>query len=147
MRAWTMEKRQFWSRALAIALVVGLGFTTEFAKSDLGGVAFAGLLTTIYLGGIQFFPRTDERLHMLALLGRIGIGVTAVVLCGRNETLRRSLTEAGERPRACQVRQARNAPPPGYGREVREQTRGRTAEQEAHQPPATLGARPAGGPQ
>jgi len=66
--------------ALTIALVVGLGFTADFAKSDLGGVAFAGLLTAIYLCGIEFFPRTDERLHAIALLGGIGIGVTAIVL-------------------------------------------------------------------
>ena len=65
---------------LTIALVFGLGFTADFAKTDLGGVAFAGLLTAIYLCGIKFFPRTDERLHIVALLGGIGIGVTAVVL-------------------------------------------------------------------
>jgi len=59
--------------ALTIALVVGLGFTADFAKSDLGSVAFAGLLTAIYLCGIEFFPRTDERLHAIALLGVIGI--------------------------------------------------------------------------
>ena len=65
---------------LTIALVFGLGFTADFAKTDLGSVAFAGLLTAIYLCGIKFFPRTDERLHIVALLGGIGIGVTAVVL-------------------------------------------------------------------
>ena len=65
---------------LTIALVFGLGFTADFAKTDLGGVAFAGLLTAIYLCGIKFFPRTDERLHIVALLGGIGIGVTAVML-------------------------------------------------------------------
>ena len=65
---------------LTIALLFGLGFTADFAKTDLGGVAFAGLLTAIYLCGIKFFPRTDERLHIVALLGGIGIGVTAVVL-------------------------------------------------------------------
>src|SRR5205823_9360437 len=65
---------------LTIALVFGLGFTADFAKSDLGGVAFAGLLTAIYLCGIKFFPRTDDRLHTVALLGGVGIGVTAIVL-------------------------------------------------------------------
>ena len=65
---------------LTIALVFGLGFTADFAKTDLGGVAFAGLLTAIYLCGIKFFPRTDKRLHIVALLGGIGIGVTAIVL-------------------------------------------------------------------
>ena len=65
---------------MTIALAFGLGFTTGFAKTDLGGVAFAGLMTAIYLCGIKFFPRTDERLHIVALLGGIGIGITAIVL-------------------------------------------------------------------
>jgi uncharacterized membrane protein len=65
---------------LTIALVFGLGLTADFAKTDLGCVAFAGLLTAIYLAGIKFFQRTDERLHIVALLGGIGIGVTAIVL-------------------------------------------------------------------
>ena len=65
---------------MPIALAFGLGFTAGFAKTDLGAVAFAGLMTAIYLCGIKFFPRTDERLHIVALLGGIGIGVTAIVL-------------------------------------------------------------------
>jgi uncharacterized membrane protein len=65
---------------MTIALVFGMGFTADFAKSDLGPVAFAGLMTLIYLCGMKFFPRTGERLHTVALLGGIGIGVTAIVL-------------------------------------------------------------------
>ena len=65
---------------LAVATIFGLGVTAEFTKADLGAIAFAGLLTTIYLCGIKFFPRTDERLHIIALLGGIGIGITAIVL-------------------------------------------------------------------
>ena len=65
---------------LALATMFGLGVTAEFAKADLGTIAFAGLLTTIYLCGIKFFPRTDERLHTIALLGGIGIGITTIVL-------------------------------------------------------------------
>jgi uncharacterized membrane protein len=65
---------------IVIALTFGLGFTTDFAKSDLGPLAFAGLFTAIYLAGIKFFPRNDDRLHIAALLGGIGIGVTAIVL-------------------------------------------------------------------
>src|SRR5207253_1271317 len=52
----------------------------DFTKADLGGIAFAGLVTVIYLCGIKFFPQRDERLHIVALLGGIGVGVTAVVL-------------------------------------------------------------------
>jgi hypothetical protein len=66
--------------ALVLALTFGVGFTTEFAKSDLGAVAFAGLFSAIYLAGMQFFPANGERLHMIALLGGIGVGVTAIVL-------------------------------------------------------------------
>ena len=65
---------------LALASVVGLGSTAGFTKSDLGTVAYAGMFTTIYLAGMRFFPRTDERLSPVALIGGIGIGVTAVVL-------------------------------------------------------------------
>jgi len=65
---------------MTIVLVFGLGFTADFAKSDLGGVAFAGLLTAIYLCGMKLFPRTDGRLHSVTLLGGIGIGVTAIIL-------------------------------------------------------------------
>jgi uncharacterized membrane protein len=79
------QDRDGWGTAflvivLALASVVGLGFTAEFAKSNLGNVAFAGLLTTIYLCGIKFFPRENGRLSALAILGGIGIGVTAIVL-------------------------------------------------------------------
>ena len=63
-----------------IAAACGLGFTADFVKADLGGIAFAGLFVAIYLCGIKFFPRTDERLHIVALLGGIGVGVTAIVL-------------------------------------------------------------------
>ena len=65
---------------MALASVIGLGFSAEFTKSDLGSIAFAGLLTAIYLAGMKFFPRTDERLPAVALLGGIGVGVTAIVL-------------------------------------------------------------------
>src|SRR5205085_12553848 len=66
--------------ALSVAAVFGLGFTAEFAKADLGGIAFAGLFAAIYLCAIKFFPRTDERLHVVALFGGIGVGITAIVL-------------------------------------------------------------------
>ena len=65
---------------MAIAAAFGLGFTADLAKTDLGGIAIAGLVTLIYLWGIKFFPVTNERLHVVALLGGIGIGVVAVVL-------------------------------------------------------------------
>ncbi len=65
---------------LVIAATFGLGLTADFVKADLGGIAFAGLFATIYLCGIKFFPRPGERLHVIALLGGIGIGVTAIVL-------------------------------------------------------------------
>ena len=66
--------------ALTLAAVFGLGSTAEFAKANVGGIAFAGLFAAIYLCGIKFFPRTDERLHVIALLGGIAVGITAIVL-------------------------------------------------------------------
>jgi uncharacterized membrane protein len=66
--------------ALTVAAIFGLGLTADFAKTDLGGIAFAGLFAAIYLCGIKFFPRTDGRLHIVALLGGVAIGVTAIVL-------------------------------------------------------------------
>ena len=65
---------------MTISLVFGVGFTADFATSDLGPLAFAGFFTLIYLCGIKFFPRPHERLHVIALLGGIGIGVTAIIL-------------------------------------------------------------------
>src|SRR5262249_45624698 len=54
--------------------------TADYAKANLGGVGYAGLMATIYLCGMRFFPRPDERLSALALVGGIGIGITAIVL-------------------------------------------------------------------
>ena len=68
------------SIVLVVALTFAIGFTADFAKSDLGCVAFAGFVTAIYLAGIKFFPRRGEHLHVVALLGGIGVGVTAIVL-------------------------------------------------------------------
>ena len=65
---------------LALASIVALGFTADYAKANLGGVGYAGLMATIYLCGMRFFPRTDERLSALAFVGGIGIGITAIVL-------------------------------------------------------------------
>ncbi len=80
LRERASRQTTFLSILLAGALAVGLGFTANFTKAGLGNVAFAGLFTAIYFCGMKFFPRTGERLHLVALLGGIGIGVTAVVL-------------------------------------------------------------------
>src|SRR5262249_49722740 len=64
--------------------------------------------------------------------------------CGCLTMLRRGLTEAGEWHRGYHGRQTRDAPPPGHRREVGEQSRGRTTEQEAYQQPATRWAGTAG---
>jgi uncharacterized membrane protein len=65
---------------MLLTSVMALGLTADFSKAGLGCIAFAGLLTAIYLCGMKFFPRQDERLHTVALLGGIGLGVTAIVL-------------------------------------------------------------------
>src|SRR3954468_23625607 len=67
------------SMLMAITAAIGLGVTAEFSRANLGGLAFAGLATTIYVCGIIFFPR-DDRLHPVTFLGGLGIGIVAVVL-------------------------------------------------------------------
>jgi hypothetical protein len=44
-------------------------------------VAFAGFFAAVYICGIEFFPATDSgRLHLLALLAGVAIGVMTIVL-------------------------------------------------------------------
>lgn len=71
--------------ALSILLVgaaaIGLGFVATLAQSNLGGIAFGGLFTVVYLCGMRFFHSVEsQRLHPLVLLGGFGIGVTTIVL-------------------------------------------------------------------
>src|SRR6266478_2294044 len=42
-------------------------------------IPYAGLATAIYLCGIKFFPQPAGRLHLLALLGGVAIGVVTIV--------------------------------------------------------------------
>jgi uncharacterized membrane protein len=71
----------FLSILLVAATAIGLGCTAELTRANLGGVAYAGLFTSIYLCGMRFFPRGEgQRLHPLSLVGGLGIGVTAIVL-------------------------------------------------------------------
>lgn len=65
---------------LALAAVFGVGATAEFADANVGGIAYAGLATAIYLCGIKLFPQQPGRLHPLAVFGGIAIGVVAIVL-------------------------------------------------------------------
>lgn len=63
------------------AAAIGLGFTAEATRANLGGVAFAGLCAGVYLYGLQLFQGSEEkRLHPLAFLGGLGIGITAITL-------------------------------------------------------------------
>ncbi len=66
---------------LALASIIALGFTAEYAKADARRRRFrrpdGDNLCSL---GIKIFPRPDERLSALALLGGVGIGVTAIVL-------------------------------------------------------------------
>ncbi len=65
---------------VALAAMFGVGATAEFADANVGAIAYAGLATAIYLCGIKFFPQPAGRLHLLALLGGIAIGVVTIVL-------------------------------------------------------------------
>ena len=70
-------------RTLSVALVAagafGLGSTVDFARTDAGAVAFAGFFALIYLVGMMWQEK-GESLNALALLGGLGIAVTALVL-------------------------------------------------------------------
>jgi uncharacterized membrane protein len=65
---------------LALAALFGVGATADFADANIGGITYAGLATGIYLCGIKFFPQQAGRLHPLALVGGIAIGIVAIVL-------------------------------------------------------------------
>lgn len=66
---------------LAAAAAIGLGFTADFSKANLGVLAFAGFFATTYICGIEFFPTANSgRLHFLALLAGVAIGVMTIVL-------------------------------------------------------------------
>jgi uncharacterized membrane protein len=65
---------------LSLAALFGLGATAEFANANVGAMAYAGLATAIYLCGIKFFPQPAGRLHPLAVVGGIAIGVVTIVL-------------------------------------------------------------------
>src|SRR5437899_1546872 len=60
---------------VALAALFGVGATAEFAAANVGVIAYAGLSTAIYLCGIKLFPQPPGRLHPLAVLGGIAIGV------------------------------------------------------------------------
>ena len=66
---------------LAATAALGLAFTAGFSKTNFGILAFAGLFALVYLCGIEFFLSSkNDRLHPLALLGGIAIGVMTIVL-------------------------------------------------------------------
>ncbi len=65
---------------MALAALFGVGATAEFADANVGVIAYAGLSTAIYLCGMKLFPQPSGRLHLLAVLGGIAIGVVAIVL-------------------------------------------------------------------
>ena len=65
---------------LALAALFGVGATAKFADANVGVIAYAGLGAAIYLCGMKLFPQPPGRLHPLAVLGGIAIGVVAIVL-------------------------------------------------------------------
>lgn len=66
---------------LAAVAALGLAFTGDFAHANFGTLAFAGFFAAVYICGIEFFPAADSgRLHLLALLAGVAIGVMTIVL-------------------------------------------------------------------
>lgn len=71
---------------LTVAAAIGLGFTAESTRANLGGLAYTGLFAGIYLCGIKFFQDPEhEHLHALSLIGGLGVGITAIVLSFESE--------------------------------------------------------------
>jgi len=67
--------------ALAVVSAMGLGYTGDFAQANFGILAFAGFFAAVYICGIEFFAATESgRLHLLALLAGVSIGVMTIVL-------------------------------------------------------------------
>jgi uncharacterized membrane protein len=65
---------------LLLAMTIGLGFTAEATGANIGAIAFAGLFGAAYLLGMNLSEDMSSRVHPIALLAGIGIGVTAIVL-------------------------------------------------------------------
>ena len=66
---------------LAATTALGLAFTADFTKANFAILAFAGFFALVYLCGIEFFGSAQStRLHPLALLGGLAIGVMTIVL-------------------------------------------------------------------
>jgi hypothetical protein len=66
---------------LIFTATIGLAFTAEFTGANIGALAFAGLFAAAYLCGMKFFPAEEsQRLHPLALIGGLGVGIIAIVL-------------------------------------------------------------------
>jgi uncharacterized membrane protein len=66
---------------LATVAAIGLGYTGDFARANIGILAFAGFFTAVYICGIEFFPAANSgRLHILTLLAGVAIGVMTIVL-------------------------------------------------------------------
>jgi hypothetical protein len=60
---------------------MGLGYTGDFAKANIGILAFAGFFAAVYISGIEFFPAANSgRLHLLALLAGVAIGAMTIGL-------------------------------------------------------------------
>ncbi|MFL6526716.1 MAG: DUF2157 domain-containing protein [Chthoniobacterales bacterium] len=71
--------------AFVIAAAVGLGVTAEYTHANLGLIAFAGLFTLTYLGGMELFRENGEdHVPLLALLGGVAVGVMAIVITFRD---------------------------------------------------------------
>jgi uncharacterized membrane protein len=64
-----------------LAAAAGLGFTVESTRANLGGIAFSGLFAAAYLLGMKFLRDAgSQQLPAVAVLGGIGVGITAIVL-------------------------------------------------------------------
>ena len=68
------------SLALMAASAIGLAVTIDFAKGNLGGLAFAGFFATVYLAGMRWQDDGNRSLNVLSVVGGMGVAATAVTL-------------------------------------------------------------------
>ena len=88
-RGWTFG---LLTTALVASCFFGVIATEDFVRMQFGPVSIAGFFTLIYLCGIVRIREFESPLNALAILGAIGVAVTAIVLSFENTWPTRNLT-------------------------------------------------------
>lgn len=76
----TSRETAILSICLLLSATIALGFTADATQANIGAIAFAGLFAATYLAGMKLIDPIARRLHPVALVAGLGIGVTAIIL-------------------------------------------------------------------